>query len=76
MICNDPNPTIFLPGVTQRELQALLQYMYTGEVELDPIEENQIIEVWSHLVQVKSNEDDETFPSEIKTELVNEEFSV
>ena len=50
--------------------------MYTGEVELDPIEENQIIEVWSHLVQVKSNEDDETFPSEIKTELVNEEFSV
>ena len=52
--------------------------MYTGEVELDPIEENQIIKVWSHLVQVKSHEDDETFPikeSEIKTEMVNEEFT-
>ena len=69
MISNDPNPTIFLPGVTQRQLQALP----------DPIEENQIMEVWSHLVQVKSNEDNETFPikkCEIKTELVNEETSI
>ena len=77
MTCSDPNPTIFLPGVNQRELQSLLQYMYTGEVEFDPMEKHDIMEVWSHL-QVKSNAVAESVPmktSEIKTELVNEEMS-
>ena len=56
---SDPNPTIFLPGVNQRELQVLLQYMYTGEAEVEPLEENDILELWSHL-QVKSNEATDT----------------
>ena len=73
---SDPNPTIFLPGVNQRELQVLLQYMYTGEAEVEPLEENDILELWSHL-QVKSNGATDTQIKErlIKTEFVSEEMS-